>query len=433
MPNNKREKIPEGTLCVVCGDLASGIHYSVASCNGCKTFFRRALVNKQTFTCQFTGDCVVGKSVRCVCRSCRLKKCFDMGMDPKAIQHDRDKIRYTKALKKKREEERRIKEITLKEEVGSPGSTVSDNYINTSTPSSSTMVAVEFENAGFDADLQSDVKSLIENLLALEGKVMAVRIAYRFEPHTSATSCMYNRCLFEDYTWLSQNSIPRGLPKTKSPCTLETLRSWFVRDLSLMMEWGKSLPIMERLLLNDKLALMKAFAPIFPLIQLTYYTNNHVDPMGLIAKQEPEPEEEEFPDRLDYPDGAFLEKDNHIHNTEEMCAILIDGCFKLMRKLRIKQPTLVLYKMLLFHNPDAEGLSSTGKKTIEAERMRLLAQLFFYLSSEHGKEAQLLFSNLLMMSATLNRVASFIKRVFDINHIFNRTNDLIDQLIIVGL
>ncbi|RCN29819.1 zinc finger, C4 type [Ancylostoma caninum] len=81
--NKKREKIPEGTLCVVCADLASGIHYSVPSCNGCKTFFRRALVNKQTFTCQFSGDCVVGKSVRCVCRSCRLKKCFDMGMDPK--------------------------------------------------------------------------------------------------------------------------------------------------------------------------------------------------------------------------------------------------------------------------------------------------------------------------------------------------------------
>lgn len=42
-----------------------------------------------------------------------------------AIQHDRDKIRYTKALKKKKEEERRLKEqaeLSLKEEIGSPNS-----------------------------------------------------------------------------------------------------------------------------------------------------------------------------------------------------------------------------------------------------------------------------------------------------------------------
>lgn len=42
-----------------------------------------------------------------------------------AIQHDRDKIRYTKALKKKKEEEKRLREkaeFQLKEEVASPQS-----------------------------------------------------------------------------------------------------------------------------------------------------------------------------------------------------------------------------------------------------------------------------------------------------------------------
>ncbi|KJH41168.1 zinc finger, C4 type [Dictyocaulus viviparus] len=434
----EREKIPEGTLCVVCSDLASGIHYSVPSCNGCKTFFRRALVNKQTFTCQFSGDCVVGKSVRCVCRSCRLKKCFDVGMDPKAIQHDRDKIRYTKALKKKKEEERRLKEqadLPLKEEIGSPNSAGSDQYVNTSTPSSSTMMVIpELDNSAFDLESQNDVKLLVDDLMRLEGKMLLVRRACRFIPHTSATSCMYNRCLFNDYEWMRENSQPLYNTTLSSQCTLESLRLWFVRDLSLMMEWGKCLPIMDRLLLNDKLALMKAFAPIFPLIQLAYYTTSPED-NGIVIKKEPDYDSVEI-DRLNYPDGTFIEKVNDINHTEEMYTILIEGCFKLMRRLQIKQHHIVLYKMLLLHNPDAEGLSSTGKKTIEAERLRLLSQLFLWISNERGNASQLLFSNLLMMTATLNvslKVASFVRRVFDINHIFNRTNDLIDQLIIVGL
>ncbi|KAK6766963.1 hypothetical protein RB195_026308 [Necator americanus] len=437
MPNSKREKIPEGTLCVVCADLASGIHYSVPSCNGCKTFFRRALVNKQTFTCQFSGDCVVGKSVRCVCRSCRLKKCFDMGMDPKAIQHDRDKIRYTKALKKKKEEERRLREqneLSLKEEIGSPNSAGSDPYVNTSTPSSSTMMVIpELDSSAFDHESQNDVKLLVDDLMRLEDKMLLIRRACRFEPHTSATSCMYNKCLFDDYEWMRENSQPMYNTTLSSQCTLESLRLWFVRDLSLMMEWGKCLPIMDRLLLNDKLALMKAFAPIFPLLQLAYYTTSPEDSgSGIVIKQEPDCDPI-IVDRLNYPDGTYIEKVNDINNTEEMYTILIEGCFKLMRRLQIKQHHIVLYKMLLLHNPDAEGLSSTGKKTIEAERLRLLSQLFLWISNERGKSSQSLFSNLLMMTATLNKVASFVRRVFDINHIFNRTNDLIDQLIIVGL
>ncbi|CAI4225591.1 unnamed protein product [Auanema sp. JU1783] len=438
MPNNKREKIPDGTLCVVCQDLASGIHYSVPSCNGCKTFFRRALVNKQTFTCQFAGDCVVGKSVRCVCRSCRLKKCFRMGMDPNAIQHDRDKIRYTKALKKKRDEEQKNRErdSQVKEEVCSPLSQMSDQYINTSTPSSSNVQAADMEyyesdNLNQRINLQ-ETKTLVDDLLLLEMKMLQIRSACRFEPHTSATSCMYNKCLFNDFVWMQENTNPvmNNIVAIPTPCTIESLRMWFVRDLSLMMEWCKCLPIMDRLLLNDKLALMKAFAPVFPLLQLAYYTNDNA-----VIETAPTESNESlvFTTRLNYPDGSFIEKESNINNTEEMYSMLMEGCHKLLRRLDIQQRHLVLYKMLLLHNPDAEGLSSTGKAAIESERGKLLAQLYLFLSSERGKGAALLFSNLLMMTATLNRVASFVRRVFDINHIFNRTNDLIDQLIIVGL
>ncbi|KAH7705205.1 hypothetical protein AAVH_27589, partial [Aphelenchoides avenae] len=74
-------KVPEGELCAVCSDRATGYHYGVASCNGCKTFFRRTIVSEHTFVCQYNGNCDVNKNVRCACRHCRFNKCVQVGMD----------------------------------------------------------------------------------------------------------------------------------------------------------------------------------------------------------------------------------------------------------------------------------------------------------------------------------------------------------------
>ncbi|CAD5233849.1 unnamed protein product [Bursaphelenchus xylophilus] len=78
--------------CAVCEDAATGVHYNVMSCFGCKTFFRRAIVNSRRYYCEKENTCdVTQRSGRQGCKSCRLQKCFDVGMNLKCLKPRRDR------------------------------------------------------------------------------------------------------------------------------------------------------------------------------------------------------------------------------------------------------------------------------------------------------------------------------------------------------
>ncbi|KAM4663525.1 estrogen receptor beta [Discoglossus pictus] len=67
-------------FCAVCSDYASGYHYGVWSCEGCKAFFKRSIQGHNDYICPATNQCTIDKNRRKSCQACRLRKCFEVGM-----------------------------------------------------------------------------------------------------------------------------------------------------------------------------------------------------------------------------------------------------------------------------------------------------------------------------------------------------------------
>jgi hypothetical protein len=81
--NSNGQGTPElkDKICQVCSDAASGYHYGVYSCEGCKAFFKRSTQGVMpSYVCPAVNTCTIDKQRRKSCQSCRLMKCFNVGM-----------------------------------------------------------------------------------------------------------------------------------------------------------------------------------------------------------------------------------------------------------------------------------------------------------------------------------------------------------------
>ncbi|XP_039177523.1 nuclear receptor subfamily 6 group A member 1 isoform X2 [Crotalus tigris] len=85
--NAGNDRVDQRT-CLICGDRATGLHYGIISCEGCKGFFKRSICNRRVYRCSRDKNCVMSRKQRNRCQYCRLLKCLQMGMNRKAIRED---------------------------------------------------------------------------------------------------------------------------------------------------------------------------------------------------------------------------------------------------------------------------------------------------------------------------------------------------------
>uniref|UniRef100_A0A8C4PLA4 Nuclear receptor subfamily 1 group H member 2 n=1 Tax=Equus asinus TaxID=9793 RepID=A0A8C4PLA4_EQUAS len=110
-PERKRKKGPAPKmlgheLCLVCGDTASGFHYNVLSCEGCKGFFRRSVVRGAAgrYACRGGGTCQMDAFMRRKCQQCRLRKCKEAGMREQCVLSE-EQIRKKKIRKQQQQQQ----------------------------------------------------------------------------------------------------------------------------------------------------------------------------------------------------------------------------------------------------------------------------------------------------------------------------------------
>nr|QRG28752.1 peroxisome proliferator-activated receptor [Patella depressa] len=91
-------------LCRICGDRASGFHYGVHSCEGCKGFFRRTLKKSLVYKpCQMGSQCKIDMGTRNKCQYCRYQRCLNAGMSQDAVRFGRCRSGREKLLADKEE------------------------------------------------------------------------------------------------------------------------------------------------------------------------------------------------------------------------------------------------------------------------------------------------------------------------------------------
>ncbi|XP_063709404.1 hormone receptor 4 [Culicoides brevitarsis] len=87
--NGPPDEDEQPLVCMICEDKATGLHYGIITCEGCKGFFKRTVQNRRVYTCVADGTCEITKAQRNRCQYCRFKKCIEQGMVLQAVREDR--------------------------------------------------------------------------------------------------------------------------------------------------------------------------------------------------------------------------------------------------------------------------------------------------------------------------------------------------------
>ncbi|CAH8436480.1 unnamed protein product [Heterobilharzia americana] len=360
-------------LCVICGDKASGKHYGVISCEGCKGFFKRTVRKQLQYVCRESGQCPVDRRKRTRCQYCRFEQCLAKGMKKEAVQEERHRQppptpvpSFTKTVKyEKRGRGRRpsniIKSVELvttsQDSVVNQNSTVNvttatTTTINTTNTSNTEPIQIDHIKPE-SSPVCTDSNSVIsENT---EMPVLTLRCLLSAELSMDPKLALSERgeAIYED--------IPGDDDAGLHPLTI--ICQSIEQQLPRIVNWARQLPVFSSTYLtaDDQFCLIKAAWPELVLISSAYHSTVIRD--GLLLSN-----------------GRHLGREvARTHGLGPLVDRILHELVARFRDLSLQRTELALLRSIILFNPDANGLLSRHR--VEAVREQLYSALHSYCTT----------------------------------------------------
>uniref|UniRef100_A0A914W7S8 Uncharacterized protein n=1 Tax=Plectus sambesii TaxID=2011161 RepID=A0A914W7S8_9BILA len=403
-PHFSGMKTDDESICVVCTDEASGRHYGVIACFGCKGFFRRTIRAGQSYVCRYENKCRIDKVGRNVCRACRFQKCVNVGMESDAIRPDRDKTG--------RQRNPRKSSVVKKTSVASaPGELPSLHNSPGSTDGSPPPPPPQLQPttsavASASPPMRSDVLNTLLEIETICSQLRDANVLPRPTVSVSLVDAVTRPSLVAAREEISfDGSLGRA--------TSTDFRKGLRRLIVLTLDYANTLKPVADLPVDEKIALIRNCVGSFALLVTAYRTLQSGANADLIC----------------LPTRHFLQRNAHVtHISADKATDNVDfqnaaalmnrqNCLKErildelvtpMRRLGVTEEEFVALKAIATLDPQAKGVRADAATRLAAARDSVQHALFEYLATSRGtKEAASRFAHLLLLLPTLSKISDF--------------------------
>ncbi|OAF71737.1 ER-beta [Intoshia linei] len=224
------KKKNDDKLCLVCGDVSSGYHYGVSSCEACKAFFKRTIQGNILYTCVVNNGCEVTKYRRKHCQSCRFQKCLDTGMLKEGVRLDR--VRGGRQKYKRNKTECEIPKMDTKKRVQG------EQKINTIKKNEKKKLSLPDDSIQYKSpikEINKDQEQIEDYFLKIELKDSCIDKLIEIEPKSL-------------YAMSDLNQMNDGAEKF-----ILTLSDITDRELANIIDWAKQVPGFQMLSTHTKI------------------------------------------------------------------------------------------------------------------------------------------------------------------------------------